>query len=276
MRKIKVGVQLHPQHVSYATYAAAVQRTESLGVDSIWNWDHFFPLYGGDSGNNNHFEGWTLLTAIAMLTSKVEIGTLVTCNSYRKPALLTQMANTVEHISGGRLILGIGAGWFEKDYVEFGYEFGTAGSRLRDLGAALPIIKQRMRAELPPPLRASIPIMNGGGGEKVTVKLTAQYADLWNGFGPPEVFKHKCAVLDNWCAEVGRDVENRQEQSGDQRRADERKQDPEERGHSIGTGRAGHFFKGDVEILERRACQQVHERKRVQRQYEQGTREPER
>ncbi len=205
MAKIKVGVQLHPQHVSYQTYAAAVKATEGLGVDSIWNWDHFFPLYGGDSGNNNHFEGWTLLTAIAMLTSTVEIGTLVTCNSYRNPALLTQMANTVDHISDCRLILGIGAGWFEKDYAEFGYEFGTAGSRLRDLGESLPIIKRRMQAELPPAVRNPIPIMIGGGGEKVTLKLTAQYADLWNGFGPPDIYAHKCRVLDDWCAAVGRD-----------------------------------------------------------------------
>ena len=203
MGKFKVGVQLHPQHVDYLTYAKAVKASEALGVDSIWNWDHFFPLYG--EGNNSHFEGWTLLTAIATLTSRVEIGTLVTCNSYRNPALLTQMANTLDHISGGRLILGIGAGWFEKDYVEFGYEFGTAGSRLRNLGEALPIIKARMSEELPPPLRNPIPIMIGGGGEKVTLKLTAQFADLWNGFGPPQTYAHKCRVLDDWCAELGRD-----------------------------------------------------------------------
>ncbi|MCY3864737.1 MAG: LLM class F420-dependent oxidoreductase [Chloroflexi bacterium] len=203
MGKMKVGVQLHPQRVSYAPYAEAVKATEALGVDTIWNWDHFFPLYG--DGDGEHFEGWTLLTAIAMLTSRAEIGTLVTCNSYRNPALLTQMANTVDHISGGRLILGIGAGWFEKDYVEFGYEFGTAASRLRDLGEALPIIKERMSKELPPPVRNRIPIMIGGGGEKVTLKLTAMHADLWNGFGPPETWARKNRVLDNWCAELGRD-----------------------------------------------------------------------
>lgn len=204
MTKIKVGVQLHPQHVSYDEYAEAVKQTEALGVDSIWNWDHFFPLYDADKGNNNHYEGWTMLTAIAMLTKNVEIGTLVTCNSYRNPALLTHMANTVDHISHGRLILGIGAGWFEKDYDEFGYEFGTAGSRLRDLGTSLPIIKERMTKEIPAPVRNPIPIMIGGGGEKVTLKLTAQYADLWNGFGPPETWTHKNNVLDNWCSEVGR------------------------------------------------------------------------
>ena len=205
MTQYKIGVQLHPQHVSYETYAAAVKASEALGVDSIWNWDHFFPLYSADGDDHSHFEGWTLLTAIATLTTRAEIGTLVTCNSYRNPALLTHMANTLDHISGGRLILGIGAGWFEKDYVDFGYEFGTAGSRLRDLGAALPIIKRRMTLELPPPVRNPIPIMIGGGGEKVTLKLTARHADLWNGFGPPETYAHKNRVLDNWCAEVGRD-----------------------------------------------------------------------
>ena len=202
MSRIKVGVQLHPQHTPYDDYAKAVQAIEALGVDSIWNWDHFFPLYG--EGSDYHFEAWTLLTAVAMLTERVEIGTLVNCNSYRNPALLMHMANTLDHISNGRLILGIGAGWFEKDYVEFGYEFGTAGSRLRDLGTALPIMKARMGKEIPPPVRSPIPILIGGGGEKVTLKLTAQHADLWNGFGPPEMWAHKNQVLDKWCAELGR------------------------------------------------------------------------
>ena len=203
MPPFRVGVQLHPQHTSYAAFADAVKRVEALGVDTIWNWDHFFPL-SGPKGDDRHFEGWTLLTAMATLTERAEIGCLVTCNSYRNPALLAHMAKTVDHISNGRLILGIGSGWFERDYDAKGYEFGTAAGRLAALSDSLPIIKQQMALESPPPIRNPIPMLIGGAGEKITLRLVAQYADMWNAFGPPDVWKRKSAVLDDWCREVGR------------------------------------------------------------------------
>ncbi|MEM7127386.1 MAG: LLM class F420-dependent oxidoreductase [Chloroflexota bacterium] len=202
MTNIRIGIQLHPQHTTYASFADAAQKLDGMGIDTLWNWDHFFPLYGDADGD--HFEGWTTLTAMGLLTKNVEIGCLVLCNSYRNPAHLSQMTKTLDHMTNGRFILGIGAGWFEKDYTEYGYEFGTAGDRLRALRDALPIIKERWEKDSPPPVR-NIPILIGGGGEKVTLKLTAQYADIWNGFGPAETYKHKCTVLDNWCNELGRD-----------------------------------------------------------------------
>ena len=145
---LRVGVQLHPQQTTYQSFAGAVRRAEDLGVDSIWNWDHFFPLYGNAKGN--HFEGWTLLTAMATLTQRAEIGCLVTCNTYRNPALLSNMAKTIDHISNGRLILGIGAGWYEHEYRAYGYAYPSTGERLQRLHEAVQIILDYERRIGPP------------------------------------------------------------------------------------------------------------------------------
>jgi probable F420-dependent oxidoreductase len=201
--KIRVGIQLHPQHTTYPAYAEAVQRVEALGADTIFNWDHFFPIYGEPNGN--HFEGWTLLTAMAALTTRIEVGCLVTGNGYRNPQLLADMARTVDHISGGRLILGIGAGWNKRDYTEYGYPFGTVKDRVNAFSQALPLLVDRLGRLIPPPTR-HIPLLIGAAGEKVMLRLVAQYADIWNTFGPLENFKHKSTVLDEWCIKVDRNT----------------------------------------------------------------------
>jgi probable F420-dependent oxidoreductase len=212
MAAIKVGVHLPPQRTSYAEYRQAWLRADALGVDSIWNWDHFFPLTTllsdpsfVDDGNGAHFEAWTTVAVLGTEVKHAQVGCLVHSMSYRNPALLSAMAKTLDHATEGRFVLGVGAGWVERDYADYGYAFGTASERLRNWERGLTIIKERWATDQPPPLRGTIPIMVAGVGEKVTLRIAAQHADLWNGFGPVENWTQKNRVLDEWCAALGRD-----------------------------------------------------------------------
>jgi probable F420-dependent oxidoreductase len=199
--RIKIGVQVQPQHAEFGGMRRAWREAEEMGVDTVFTWDHFYPLYGDPDGK--HFECLTTMASLAENTERVEIGALVVCNSYRNPELLADAHRTIDHISGGRVILGIGAGWFEKDYDQYGYEFGTKPSRLKDLSKALPRIEKRL-GKLNPGPRRKMPILIGGGGPKVTLRLVAKHGDAWHSFGDVNVFREKDAILREHCADVGR------------------------------------------------------------------------
>lgn len=204
---VRLGVQIEPQHATYAQIRDAVLRLEDLGVDILFNWDHFFPLFGDSDGP--HFEGWTMLAAWAEQTERVEFGALVNCNSYRNPDLQADMARTIDHISArggeGRFIFGTGSGWFERDYDEYGYPFGTVGSRLDDLAAGLDRVVARWGKLNPAPTRR-IPILIGGAGEQKTLRLVARHADLWHSFVPAQALPGKLEVIERWAEKEGRDV----------------------------------------------------------------------
>jgi probable F420-dependent oxidoreductase len=203
---MKIGVQLQPQATSVSELRKAWRAADALGVDSIWVWDHFYPLYG--DAEAEHFEAYALLAAMAADTCHAQIGALVTCYSYRNPNLLADMARTIDHISDGRFVLGLGSGWFKRDYDEYDYEFGTAVGRLKRLETGLPIVKERLGKLNPGPVNGHMPLMIGGGGEKFTLRLVAEHANMSNFFGPVENVRHKNEVLDQWCRKTGRDPQS--------------------------------------------------------------------
>ncbi len=202
-RPIRVGIQIQQQHGTYQQFRKAWQEVDASTADTLWNWDHFFPL--DDQPDGTHLDNFTALGAMAEVTNRVEIGCLVACNSYRNPNLLADIARSLDHFSSGRFIFAIGSGWNQRDYEEYGYELGTPASRLRDLERDLPIIMDRLAKLNPQPIRNPMPFMIGGSGEKVTLRLVAQYATIWNGQGEPHELAHKNRVLDEWCEKVGRD-----------------------------------------------------------------------
>jgi len=201
MAAFKIGVHIRPQHTSVQAMRTAWKSADALGVDSITVWDHFYPLSGDPAGT--HFECWSLLAAMAADTNHAQIGAIVSAIGYRNPDLLADMARTVDHLSGGRLILGVGAGNAERDHTEYGYAWDPPATRLKTLRAGLKRIKARLSKLNPAPL-GTLPILIGGGGEQVTLRLVAEYGDMSNTPGAPEVITHKNKVIDDWCARVGR------------------------------------------------------------------------
>jgi len=210
---LKVGVQFHPQHTTVDALRRAWTSADAIGVDSIWVWDHFFPLYaeGGPyhwpprgTPTGTHYESWTLLTAMAVDTKQARIGALISNINFRNPDLLADMARTVDHLSGGRVILGLGAGNIDRDFREYGYPFGPGPERLRTLEEGIHRVKRRLTRLEPPPL-GPVPLLIGGSGQKVTLRLVAEHADLWNSFGPPADYAAQNTALNEWCARIGRD-----------------------------------------------------------------------
>ena len=204
-RPIRVAAQLHPQHGAWPELRSAAIRSERLGYDILYVWDHFSPLYGEADGP--HFECWSLLAAFAEATSRIELGPLVACNSYRNPNLHADIARTVDHISDGRVIMGLGAGWFERDYRRYGYEYGTRASRIRALARVVPEIRERLDSGLnPPPLRR-MPMQIAGVGLTLTLPIVARHADIWHAFFPDDLDEVMPAVeaLMRHCEAIGRD-----------------------------------------------------------------------
>ena len=221
-RKIRFGLQTAPQNTTWQELRATWKLIDSLGYDTAWTFDHFFPILSDPSGPC--FEGWLALTALAAETSRVQAGVLVSGNTYRHPAVLAKMAATLDHITGGRLIMGIGAAWFEMEHTAYGIPFQTTAERIHRLDEAAEIIKRLWTEKQvtfegryyqlkdaycePKPLQQPRPrIMIGGSGEKLMLRVIAKRADIWNTFGSPELFRHKIEVLREHCAAVDRNFD---------------------------------------------------------------------
>ncbi len=203
----------------WADVLALAKHIEATGWDGLWYADHFMP--NAPDTSTPWPECWSTLAALAAAVPRVRLGPLVTGNTYRHPAVLAKMAATIDHISGGRLVLGLGAGWQENEHQQYGIPFYTTAERLARLDEACQLIKglyapgkfsfagrfyQLDEAALEPkPAQANLPLLIGGGGAKVTLRITAQYADEWNVWGTPETLREKIAILNGHCARLGRD-----------------------------------------------------------------------
>jgi F420-dependent oxidoreductase-like protein len=196
----------------------SVKRAEDTGWDGLWFADHFMPFLGDVDGPVH--EVWSALAAFGAITERMRLGPLVCGNTYRNPAVLMKQAVTADHVSGGRIVLGIGAGWQENEHEAYGLEFGTFTDRFERLEEALQIIRslrtedlttlegeryQVVNAPLEPKPLGPLPILIGGGGEQKTLRMVATYADEWNIWATPEIMAAKTKILDERCGEVDRD-----------------------------------------------------------------------
>jgi probable F420-dependent oxidoreductase len=213
--RIRIGVQLWPGGApSYQTWRDAVLQAEDLGVDAIFGYDHFHkpfvsivngePQLEPDQPDVNNFEGWTALASWAEITTRAEIGLLVSGMGFRNPDLLADMARTVDHISDGRLILGLGTGWYPKDYEIYSYDLGTVATRMALFADGVARIKHRLGQLTPAPVR-DIPILIGGAGERKTLPLVGRYADIWHSFLDIETFRRKNDLVSQHAQDAGRD-----------------------------------------------------------------------
>lgn len=219
---IRFGLQVAQQQTTVAELQDVWREAEALGFDTLWVNDHLLPSIGPQDGAN--FESWTLLGAMSVATSRIKIGCLVTSNTFRHPSILAKMAATVDHLSNGRLVFGIGAGWFEREHEAYGVEFSTMRGRAKRLEEALQVITKLWGADptasfagrhyilvdapfVPKPVQTPHPpILIGGIGEKLTLPLVARYARMWNvPILPPDEFARKNQVLEGYCKEIGRD-----------------------------------------------------------------------
>jgi F420-dependent oxidoreductase-like protein len=215
------GAQFWPQSTDWPALRDAAVATEAAGWDSVWLWDHLLAIQG--PWHQPIFEGWTSLAAIASLTSRVRLGLMVGANTFRNPGLTAKTATTLDHVSGGRAILGIGGAWFEREHEAFGLEFGaTTGERLDWLDESVGLLRRLLDGELvshdgphyrmvealcaPRPVQDHLPILIGGSGPKKTLRTVARHADAWNTFGPPEVVGRQLEILGEHCSSVGRDI----------------------------------------------------------------------
>lgn len=204
---------------SWNDILALARHIEATGWDGFWIADHFMP--DEEDVSESCHEAWSVIAGLSTTVPRIRLGTMVLSNTYRHPAVLAKMAATTDHLSGGRLVLGIGAGWQENEHRAYGLEFSTVRGRLHWLEEACQIIKglhtqtrfsfqgehyQLLDAPLEPkPLQNPLPLMIGGGGEKVTLRIVAQYADEWNVWGDVAAFAHKSRILNQHCDRVGRD-----------------------------------------------------------------------